>query len=563
MATLAEQITAAQAKVTQALFQLDLDQVTADLDPTPANLAAVKALQDRVNTDEAALAKLYAQQPKPAPTTTTTFLEPSPTGAYGGELGKIPTIPILGVVEGTAAAAAAGAWGTFLDETAGLVEINTSLETIAAGALADGGGGLIAVIGGGIVASIAELPEIVVAAGMLIIVYLVGKILIFVGKHFPNPNILGWHPLNFIRGGIQDVGQALVDVADLVIHPIVALIMTPIHLIRAAFQRAQNAISSAHNKIAELFHTTIPQARHDAVVTSEAYTDLSVSQLTTLIENRVANAEQRITDLQASLPALILSGNAAAFAAMDAQLLKQLQGDETMIAALATEIQTQLPLEIATAVSDAQATENQQLTSTANNLQNNINGLQGQLTTAQSQIATVVANITTLQTQLAALGPATPANTAEITALQTQITTAEDDYNNLVVTIDDLENQITGISTTLGNVQTAQQLTTSQINGVSALGVTGLVAVVGVMATAINAIRTEIDTCLVDNCDQTKPNNIHNVLKDILAGILATGEIAYVAQAIADPVNFANSQAPAMEGIDSEAVSLLNSILGL
>ena len=121
-------ITKAQAAVAAAIFQLSLDQVTNDIDPTPANAAAVKALSERVATDEATLAALYAELATLQPTTPTT---PTPPTIGGGGIPGIneapPPLPpglknaapiiVTGVVEGAGAAAAAGAWGTFIDES--------------------------------------------------------------------------------------------------------------------------------------------------------------------------------------------------------------------------------------------------------------------------------------------------------------------------------------------------------------------------------------------------------------------------------------------------------------
>jgi hypothetical protein len=91
----------------------------------------------------------------------------------------------------------------------------------------------------------------------------------------------------------------------------------------------------------------------------------------------------------------------------------------------------------------------------------------------------------------------------------------------------------------------------------------GLTAVVATIATSIKNIQTQIDTCLVDNCDQTKPNNIHNILKDILGAITAASEIAFIAEAVHDPLGTANLLAPTLDGIDSAAVATLNALLDL
>lgn len=402
-----QEIVAAQAAVAEAIWQLGLDIVANSLSPTAATAAAVTALKQRVAAKEAYLATLYAEKAAQSPPPVNPI--PSPTGAYGGTLGGIPKVPITGVVLGTSAAAAEGAWGTFLDETEGLVEINTSLNAIAASSLEAGTGIAITEVGGGIVAAIADLPWIAIAIGSVIICYLIGKILVLVGRHFPNPSIFGWHPLNFIQGGIEHVGQALVDIADGIMHPIIALLLTPIHLFKALFQRGANATASAHNKIAHVVTLTVPEARHDAVVTANSYTNEQIAKIDT--------------------------------------------------------------------------------------------------------------------------GP-----------LNTKITT---------------------ISDTLDSVRKAQQLTTNELNNVTALGAVGITAVLATMAKVISDLKTKVDTCMVDRCNPTGPHGLKTELMALLAAVTDLAELGYVTAAIVDPVHDANAQAPGFEAIDAQAVNLLNTILSL
>lgn len=414
------QIAAARAALEAAQIQLVIDQSAEIFAPSPANAAAVKALTQRVSMDSAALASLLKTKAGESPPTSTsgggggtpppvTFQEPSPTGAYGGTLGGIPKVPIVGVVLGTTGAAVEDWWGTGVLDLESLMDTEVSLESIAASALETGTEITVVEVGGGLVASIADLPLIALAGGAVIITYMVGKIITYVGRLFPNPSIFGWHPLNFIQGGLQDVGQGLVDVADGIMAPLKGIILTPIHLVKALFQRVVNAIASAHNKIAKVVTVTIPAAEEEAITRSKAYTD------------------------------------------------QQLQGIDP----------------------------------------------------------------------------------------------------------EEINKRITGISNTLGEVKQATQLNTAKIDGVSALGAVGLTAVVATISKVLTDLKTHVDTCTVDNCDQTSPNNIHNVLKGIFEGILATAEIAYVAAAIVDPVTQANLQAPGFEAIDASAVNLLNQILSL
>ena len=398
---------------------------------------------------------------------------------------------------------------------------------------------------------------------MVIIFYLVGKILVFVGEHFPNPSIFGWHPLNFIQAGIKDTGQALVDVADLVIDPIVALFLTPVHLVTAVFQRITNAISYAHRKIATLFNDTIPAAQQAATTNANTYTQGQVANTEQRITDLQTNIDQQIADLKASLAAQIQSGAATAFAALDQQLLSRISGDEATMAAITTEIQTTLPDDIATQVNDAKAAEQQALTAQTAAINAQIAGLQSQIATATEDAQAAQTDITNAEQQLATLFSEGSTDEAQITALQQEVTTATDDYNNLVTTIDDLNNQITGISSTLGQVQAAQQLTTTNENGITGLGAVGLVAVVGAIVAKITSMQTYLDDCVVQTCDETKPTGLKPSLLALLALLTDAAEIAAMVEMIKNPVESADALAPSLDAVASGAIDTWNALLSL
>jgi hypothetical protein len=147
--------------------------------------------------------------------------------------------------------------------------------------------------------------------------------------------------------------------------------------------------------------------------------------------------------------------------------------------------------------------------------------------------------------------------------LQTQITTATDDYNQLVITIDGLNNQITGISTTLDQVQAAQQLTTANYNAVTGLGATGLVATIAAITTWIGKTQTYLDECVVQTCDETKPNGLKNSLLALAALLTDAAEIAFIAEAIGDPEGTANALAPSLDAIASGAIDTWDALLDL
>jgi hypothetical protein len=359
------------------------------------------------------------------------------------------------------------------------------------------------------------------------------------------------------------MGRQGMAAADSLIQPIVAPFETPIRAILGLFQRAFNAITGAHNKVATLHNTTIPKAQADAVASANEYTNASIA---TLQGDAVAAQAKLVTDQDAAIAAAKLesaSGTTMAFTLFHDALMARIAEDTTTYNAIESEIATELPLEVGNAAQAAAATEDQALSAQATTSQTTLDALNNKLTNAENGVTVARTNIAAAEEQLAVLLPSPAASQTEITALQRTITTSTDDINQLIQTIDDLESQITGVSDTLGRVHTTQALRTINHTPTEIGAVVGLATVVGLMAKTLWSLKTKVDTCMVDNCDTTNPNNIHNILKDILASITAASEIGYVTSAIADPVGFANAQAPVMEGVDASAVSLLNSILGI
>jgi predicted nucleic acid-binding Zn-ribbon protein len=561
-----------QGVVAQAIFQLSLLEAQTSLDPTAANLEAEHAQQANVTVQEVLLANLNAEvaatvnTPTSGPGSPGYGIVTAPTSGPGspgwGILTSTGDVPVTGVILAGTAGVESG-WSAALDDLDSMADLSAWFDSIGGTAIDAGGAVIVAEVGGGLLATIADLPTIALAAGCVLIIYCVGKILIFVGRYFGNPGVFGWHPLNFIQAGIQDVGRGLVSVADGIIDPIIHLIMTPVHLLLGLFQRSGNATASAHNKIASVVNTHIPAAELAAEQEAAKYTDTSIATLDSDLSAKITDANNTIADLQRSLPAMIASGATAAFATIDADLLSRLSKDENAMAAISTEIATQLPLEIQTAVSDAQATEQQALTAATTQLQSQITAINTQIGTVQGQIATTLATITALQTQLNTLESATNPDQAQITALQQEITTAEDDYNQLVVTLDDLNNQITGISTTLGNVQTAQQLQTTQLNGITGLGATGLVAVVAALVTGLTSLTNYVDTCVVQTCDETKPTGLKPSLLALLALLTDAAEIAAISAMIKDPVGSADTLAPTLDATAAFAINSWDVLLDL
>jgi hypothetical protein len=438
-----------------------------------------------------------------------------------------------------------------------------SAELIAASDIATGGAVVVGEVAVGVTADIGAFPEVMFGLGILLGEYCIGWLLKKIANLFPNPGIFGWHPLAFIKDGMHNIGVALDKSAEDIAGTLVGFVLTPIHQILGLFQRLINVGNTAHGKSADIVNNHIPTARHDAVVTAGNYTDQQIAILTTTLNQALAKV---VTDTNQAIAAqkVSISGDVGtAFQVVEQQLLARLSDDERALSGIESEVQTVLPAEIATQVQQAASTEHQALTATASNLQANIDNAASRITTLQNQIAAANTDIANAQQNIVKLETAQSVDTQAIAAEVANITAAQLDIANWTKTIDDLETQITGISTTLGNVTAAQQLNTAQLAPFEVVGAVGLATVIATLTSTVKKIQTEIDTCLVDNCDTTKPNNIQNVLKHLLGLVTAGAEIGYVADAIKNPVTFADEQAPGFEEVDQGAVSLLDSILSL
>ncbi len=143
------------------------------------------------------------------------------------------------------------------------------------------------------------------------------------------------------------------------------------------------------------------------------------------------------------------------------------------------------------------------------------------------------------------------------------IVTAQSDILSNITSIQDLNTKITGISNTLAPVQAAQQLNTTQLAPFEGIGAVALPTVLATLSSIINNIKTKVDECMVDNCDTTSPNNIRNVLRNLLGLMSAAGEIGFIAEAIRDPSGTANALAPILDSIDSGANTTWDALIGL
>jgi len=624
----------AQAAYSQSGAASDFDALVAAGEALNAATAYQATLGGTPEDEQAALSAANATVPGvpvvTVPTVTTTQSD-------GGRLTpllitpSLPVVPVTGVDTGTigtinlsgfdtpvisgetpvssdAANAASDGWDYLVNAVENVfTDIEGSLEGISASGLFVGTDVVLGEVAAGTTADILGLEPIGFAAALLLGEYAFGWVLTKVALLFPNPSFWGWHPLGFIQTGINNFGKEFERSSKDLGSRLATFFIQPIRQIIGLFQRSGNATASAHNKIATVASTTIPQARHDAVVTANAYTDTQIASLAQTQLNEIAqlkrDTNQAISDLRAAIPAAA----AAAFAAINADLVTRLQGDENTLSALSTTITTDLPAEIATQVNEAVATENQKLTDAQSALVTQIAGLQAQVNALVAQIATDTATIATLSGSVGATGPtgatgaagapgatgatgaqgaqgatgatgaqgaqgaqgapgapgpAGPAGATSATDLAT-IEALQADIATNTTAISDLYSQITTISDTLSKVQATQQLQAAQISSFTPTDLGAIGVVVATLAATLSSLKTKVDTCTIDNCDTSNPNNIRNVLKDLLGLMVAAGEISFIAEAIKDPLGTASSLAPSLEGIETGATSALNALLSL
>lgn len=487
---------------------------------------------------------------------------PTPPPNFLGE--QVPTYVLQGIPQIAAPALAVQGWDYFV-KTAGpdLSDLATRFDAIATSSVTDtiatdvGAVGLVAAEDAG------PLEAVAFAGALLLSEYIGGWIIVHAAELIPDINLFGWHPLNWVQKSIENFGKGFEKSATDLGRPLWDVFTWPIHNLLGLFQRSTNAATHAHNGIANIHNNTIPNAVSGVVAQANTYTDNKVSGILATEQSQLSALHHDLNVQIAEAQAAAESHDATALASVQSELVRQLQGDATALAQLATTVTTTVPLEIATAVQQATATEQQRLTATATGLQQQIDAISATISATTAKIDATQATIATLQTQVTNLQSQPAPDTNQITALQTQITDLQGEVTTDVTAISDLNTQITGISNTLAPIHAAQQLNTAQLLPFEIGGAIGLATLVATMAKEITTIRTKLDTCVVDNCDPSKPNNIKNVLMGLLSTLSAAGELAFIAEAVTQPTQTADTIAPGLDTIDATAVTLLDALLSL
>ena len=563
-----------------------------------------------------------AKQPPSIPAPPVTITQPG--GGIGGtglgmtpeEVSALLAATLAADDSGVAAAIDAGGtaasvqdgWNYFRDaiETIG-TDLEGAFSEIGASSFDTGTAITLTEVGAGVTADIAGVDVVGFAGGILVLSWVFGWVIAQLGSMFPDPSLFGWHPFHYIRDGIINFGNQFKQLATDGSKPIIDLFMQPVRQIIGLFQRSANATASAHNKVSRVVQHTIPDAKADAIAQAKLYADQQLAVITdaatqaltmltpppTLAQARViVNEALRhatlVWQFEGMTAAAIISADeyadvlhsqtttaindASAKVASDAQtainkmnseLIAKLAGDETLLASLSTSVDTQLPLEIAQAVATSTAQQTARDAATTQALQTQINALQSQIATLETAIAKDTQLIVTGQSNLLNLQANETVDQATITEQEAIIEKARVDIATNTQTISTLFTQITGISNTLGPVQAAQQLNTVQLAPFETVGAVLLPTALATLSATLNSLKTKVDTCTVDTCDPSSPQNIRNVLRDLLGLMTAAGEIGFIAEAVRDPVAVANTIAPLLDSIDSGALSTLNALLSL
>lgn len=586
--------TALSDAVTAAQSALAAKEVLAQISATPANVAAVQALSDRLVAAEQALNDYLAlesappinvittptvgisgPQPTLPPPVTTPIPNPAPSGADVLSSAQIAALIAAEVVGGDEAV------GTFIDGNATpptvedawdyfvqqIDEVFTGLEGsfdgLAATAVDVSVSVEVAEVAAGVTADIGGIEVIGFGVALLLGEYVTGWIIQQVGAVFPDPKIFGWQPLNFIKEGITSLGNQLAGAAENEAEYVVNFITQPIRMLTGLFQRIFNAHATTHNKIATVVTTTIPNATAGLLTSAENYTDTKLSANLVQAEDY---ADTLRTDLESEIAtAKADAENAALNDAQNVQqnLINRLQGDETTLAALSTEVTVTIPNEVEAEINESVATENAALTAQLTPIQTEIAQLQQQVQNEQSNIAASNAAISAANANIQTLQSAENVDDDAIASEQQTIATAQADIATSTTAISDLYTQITSISSTLAPIQAAQQLNTSTLNEITPIVEVGLPTALAALSTKLTNLQTDVDECMVDNCDTANPNNIQNVLRDLLGLLTAAAEIGFIAEAIKDPIGTANALSPLLEGIDTSATDTLNLLLDL
>lgn len=485
--------------------------------------------------------------------------------------------------------------------------LSGDIEDIGASTLADGTWVVVPEVTTEVAFEIDALPAVGFAAALLASEYAFGWVVAKVAALIPDPSLFGWHPLGFIPDSMKKLGDGLKHDALYWSDRIVAVFRTPIQQLVALFQRLTNTLAGAHNKSAAIVNNNIPAAVQDAQDAAARYTAHEIAlvdQATMTARDQIATvttegearslldqsrqigginwdmiglaaaaviatdeyAKSLFNDGTSYTDATVAKAKADAQAALTSlqdQLVGRLTTDEAAIVGLDQAVTTTVSPAVASAIASAISADEAQTNATTQGLQAQLTALQNQLDALNSRVANDEATIAAANTEIQNITAAETIDTTALEEAQATIVSAQQDIAIANTQIGDLNTTITTIGDQLTAVQQATQANTAALAPVEPPVGLGLATVIATLTATVAKVATQVETCTVDNCDPTNPNNIRNVLRSLLGLFVATAEIGFIAEAIRDPLGTANALAPILDTIDTTANDTLTALLSL
>lgn len=456
------------------------------------------------------------------------------------------------------------AWDKFrsvIDED--FYNLEQAFELIGSSTLDAGTGIALTETAAGAEVTIEALPFVALSAAILAGEYAFGWLIKKVGQLFPNPSILGWHPLGFIQHGLINMGNGFEGSARGLGGDIIGVFRTPVHQILGMLERVGNALVGAHNKSRTIVKERIPAAVDESVAKATVYADASVATLQGDQAAALARLAQDTADAIQAGKIDAASATTKTLETLQAGIMERVADDQTTLDAIESALSTQLPLQVAADVAAAEASQNAALIAAALVLAESITNLAGQVTSHQSAISSLESQIRAAEALIEGATGTDPATQAAIKYQEGLIVTYQSDILTNVKAIEGLESQITAKSTTLGQIHTVQQLRTTQNTSNEVVAVAALATVVATVAKAVYSLKTKVDQCMVDRCNPSGPHGLKTELLALLALLTDAGELAFIAEAVRDPLGTADTLAPGLDAIDAAAVSTLDALLSL
>ena len=377
----------------------------------------------------------------------------------------------------------------------------------------------------------------------------------------PNPSILGYHPLGFLDGWLNDLEAWLVGQADSqlgALHDLIGDLVHIEHWITAATLRA---LTLSFTYIDHLNNAVIPNSisaglaglLNDINQNFENKNDSNAAVAGAVAA--AASAAAGIRELIGTVTHGSVEGDISAEAAaaktnadsytdqavgnLSNSVANSLTNVWNAITPLQTAVATTLPADIEKEAATAAATEASDAQTAASALAATANQLTGQLATAQTQLS------------------------AAITAAEgTAVTSAESvAASNLAAAVTALQDQLDSVNKELAQLAATTTITLPQPADVTAPATITIPLAVTGLAAAVAAITTEVDECMVSTCGG--PNNYLNLLNGLVTGATLAELLLWISDVAKDPSGEATAFASIASGLYTEGHALIDGLLSL